>query len=152
MNNKKKNVIKYILLGTSIILIIITIFLFIKFKSKDNNTNQNNNKDTRLLSSWTNGIFYTYQDDSLIDKQTLDENIFLLIAEKQISICSNDENLVKNCIDFPYTYKDNKLSVDTNNYFLSSGDYTVNFEDNYLSLEKKNNNIKEIYKFSSPMG
>lgn len=151
MNIKKQRVIKYIFLGFSIVLIVITIFLFIKFSNKDNSDGKAT-FDNRLFSSWTNGSVYTYQDDEMVDEQNLDENVFLLITEEKLSICSNDENLVKNCKDFSYTYKDNKISIDTNNYFIASGEYIVIFEDSYLSLEKISDNAKEIYKFSSPMG
>lgn len=152
MKTKMDNVRKYILLGISIIAIIITICLFIKFKDKDDNVNRNNIVDEKLLSSWSNGKVFTYQNDLLINEESLDRNTFLLITKSDVSICSVDENLTTNCNNFTYTYQDNKLSIDTDNYFLASGKYSVSFNDEQLLLEKKENDIKTIYKFESPKG
>ena len=141
--------IKYVKWFLLIILIICLIIIGIKFDNYEN-------KDEFVISdiynfSWYKKGIAVYENGELIseNKDIVSSNYYMVFTKEKVSYY----NLTMEKFDeYSYSYNDGKITINSEDYFISKGTYNIAFNDDLLELSIKDNKTEYVYYFERSVG
>lgn len=151
-----KKVVKYIKWILLIILIICFVILSIKFINYDNNDNRDL-KDNQIFDindiygyDWYMSGLSVYKNGELVieDKGLISVH-YMKFNDSNVVYCNSIDN---KCDKYNYLYKDEKMTIESDDYFVPRDMYDVEFVDNILQLSILKGTNKYIYYFKYPIG
>ena len=139
--------IKYIKWFFLMILIAGLIILGIKFINFD--------KDDFDISSiydlnWYKRGIAIYENDELFSENyNLAGIYYMTFMKDKVNYCNS---ISLECDEYFYSYKNGKITIDAEDYFISKGTYNINYNDEELELSVEDGEITTVYYFTTPLG
>lgn len=139
--------IKYIKWFLLVILIIVFGILGFKFVNYDKD-----NFDISVIydKEWYKRGIAVYENDELFsENQRLTGVQYMIFTKDSVTYC---DSMTEECDNYSYKYKDGKITIDAEDYFIPKGTYDIKYEDEVLVLSIKDNINTIIYYLRSPVG
>lgn len=142
-------VVKWILLGISIIFITILITIYFKGYYKNDNDYNNAELSSIFSKSWYGAGYSMYDlNDNLTGENNSYEKNYMVFSLYNIQYCSYNLN---KCESYEYKYANGKIYMPAD-YFVVAGEYEIVFNENKLDLIEYSDRGKMVHHFVSADG
>lgn len=141
---------KWILLFILIVCIIMLSLKFIKYNNNSNNSSENGEINSKIYNAWSLYKVEYYNEDILINEEIeFEEKYYMSFDVDSVRYCDY-QNI--ECVEYSYSYNNNQIRIDAEDYFVTKGIYQISFSNTDLILTREENDYKIIYYLVGAVG